>query len=91
MAIIGKTVLLGFGDVAMLGGLVKKSDVAKIKFCDTLGVRGNDKCDVNIDQKSDTPPIEIVFDLESGKILLEMMFNMVIALEQHEQLKQTTS
>ena len=85
MAVIGRKVLLGFGDVAMLGSLKAEQGFVKIKFCDTLGTGMGSDCE--IDHKSDNPPIEIAFDLESGMVLLEMVQNGVAALQRLEQVK----
>lgn len=85
MAVIGRKVLLGFGDVAMLGSLKAEQGFVKIKFCDTLGIGIGADCE--IDHKSDNPPIEIAFDLESGMALLEMVQNGVAALQRLEQVK----
>ncbi len=91
MAVIGRKVLLGFGDVAMLGSLKAEQGFVKIKFCDTLGVVGDGARDCEIDHKSDNPPVEIAFDLESGMVLLEMVQNGVAALQRLKISQQVTS
>ena len=91
MAVIGRKILLGLGDVAMLGRLNTDGDTAKIKFCDTLGVVGEGARECEIDHKSDNPPIELIFDFESGLVLFEMLGLALKRLELQKLAKQTTA
>ena len=69
MSIIGKTVMMGFGDVRIQGDIFKKQGTARLRFSQMESIM-SDSDDIQKEGYKDQVPIDIVLTTEANARLL---------------------